>query len=121
MAVNVKQYVYTKGMDAALDAEFSEKKVYGKIKPGRSVIFWRSGLRWCVLPVADIQRIYRQREGVIRKMCCGGKSFFIERLVMILQNGEKLVVHIGDDLPKEAEALFVRLQELHPHIRYGKV
>jgi len=121
MAVNVEQYAYSKGMDPALDAEFAAAKAYGKVKPGETMIFWKSGLRWCHLPVANIQRIFRQREGVIRKMCCGGKSFFIERLVLILHNGEKLVVHIGDDLSKDAEALLAHLKELHPHIQYGKV
>lgn len=121
MAMNVKQYLYTKDTDLVLDADFAAAKVFGKIKAGQQAIFWKSGLRWCVLPVANVQRIFRRREGVIRKMCCGGKSFFIERLVLILQSGEELVVHIGDDVQKEAEALFARLQELHPHIQYGKV
>lgn len=121
MAVNLRQYAYSKGNDAGLDADFSQAKVFGKVKPGKQAIFWKSGLRWCALPVANIDRIFRQREGVIRKMCCGGKSFFIERLVLILRSGEKLVVHIGDDVPKEAEELLTALQEQHPNLQYGKV
>ena len=40
---------------------------------------------------------------------------------MILKNGEELVIHIGDDVPKDAEALYAALKELHPQIQYGKV
>lgn len=121
MAVNVKQYMYTKGADAALDGDFAAGKAFGKVRAGQSAIFWRSGLRWCTIPVEHIQRIFRRREAVIRRGCCGGKSFFIERLVLILRNGEKLELHIGDDIPKDAEALLAALKMQHPDLQYGKV
>ena len=121
MAVDVKRYVYSKGENPALDADFGAARAYGKVKPGQQHIFWKSGLRWYAVPVAEIQRIFRRLEPVIRKLCCGGKSYFIERLVMVLQNGEELVVHIGDDIPKEAEALLVALKVQHPNLQYGKV
>ncbi len=121
MAANVKQYAYSKGTNAILDAEFAAAKAYGNVRPGETVIFWKSGLRWCVIPVEKLQRIYRRVEPVYGKLCCGGRSYLIERLVLVLQNGEELVLRIGDDVRKEAEALFARLQELHPHIQYGKV
>lgn len=121
MAVNVKQYAYVKGADPGLDAEFSEAKAYGKVKPGQNAIFWKSGLRWCAVPVQRLQRIFRRVEPVYGKLCCGGRSYFIERLVLVLHSGEELVIHIGDDARKEAEALFAWLQEQHPQIQYGKV
>jgi len=121
MAVDVKQYMYSKGTDTLLDKDFAEAKAYGKVRPGQQTIFWKSGLRWYALPVTDIQRIYRRREPVIRKLCCGGKSYYIEYLVMVLKNGQELVVHIGDDIPKDAEALLAALKEQHPHLQYGKV
>lgn len=121
MAVNKKQYVYEKGLDPALDAEFALAGAYGKVKPGNTAIFWKAGLRWYSLPVEKVQRIFRQREGVLRKLCCGGKSFFIERLVLVLHSGEELVLHIGDDVARDAEALLARLREIHPNLQYGKV
>ena len=121
MATDVKQYLYTKGMDPILDADFDMAKAYGKVRPGRLAIFWKHGLRWYTLPVAEVNRIYRQLGPVIRRMCCGGKSFYIERLVLKLKSGEDLAIHIGDDIPKDAEALFAALQERHPQIQYGKV
>ena len=121
MAIDVKQYIYSKGTDAVLDADFSMAQAYGKVRPGQQAIFWKNGLRWYALPVANIQRFYRQLEPVIRRMCCGGKSFYIERLVLVLKNGEDLVVHIGDDIPKEAEALVAAMQKQHPQIHFGKV
>lgn len=121
MAGNVKQYAYTKGADAVLDAEFKAAKAYGSVKTGETVIFWKSGLRWCAIPVQQLQRIYRRVEPVYGKLCCGGRSYLIERLVLVLHSGEELVLRIGDDAKKEAEALFAHLQERHPHIQYGKV
>lgn len=121
MAVNWKQYAYAKGADAALDGDFAAAKAYGKVKPGTQAIFWRSGLRWCRLHISEIQRIYRRVEPVYGKLCCGGRSFFIERLVLVLHTGEELVLHIGDDATKEAEILLQTLKELHPNMEYGKV
>ena len=121
MAVDVKQYMYSKGTDPVMDKELAAARSYGKVKPGQQHIFWKSGLRWYAVPVPEIQRIFRRLEPVIRKLCCGGKSYYIERLVMVLQNGEELVVHIGDDIPKDAEALLAALKAQHPDLQYGKV
>lgn len=121
MAVNLKQYAYSKGVDGVLDADFAAAKPCGRVRPGKQAIFWRSGLRWCVLPVSDIQRIYRRIQPVYGKLCCGGRSYFIEWLVLVQHSGEELVIRVGDDMSKEAEALLQTLRELHPHLQYGKV
>ena len=120
MAIDVKQYLYTKGVDAILDADFDMAQEFSKVRVGQQSIFWKNGLRRYAIPVAEVQRLYRQLEPVIRRMCCGGKSYYIERLVMILKNGEELVIHIGDDVPKDAEALYEALKQLHPNLQYGK-
>ena len=120
MAIDVKQYLYSKGSDAVLDADFDMAKEYSKVRVGQQTIFWKNGLRRYAIPVAEIQRFHRQLEPVIRRMCCGGKSFYIERLVLALKNGEELVIHIGDDVPKEAEALAAAMQKQHPQIHFGK-
>lgn len=121
MAANLKQYVYTKGADSALDADFASARTFGKVKAGRQVIFWKSGLRWYAMATEKLQRIYRRVEPVYGKLCCGGRSYLIERLVLVLQGGEELVIHIGDDAAKEAAALLTWLQEQHPDLQYGKV
>ncbi len=121
MAMNVKQYAFVRGSDPVLDGEFAAAKAYGNIRPGETVIFWKSGLRWCAISVAEIQRIHRRLEPVVRRMCCGGRSYYVEWLVLILQSGEELMLRIGDDMKKDAEALFAHLQERYPDIQYGKV
>ena len=118
---NQKQYIYTKGINPVWDAEYEEAKAFGKVKPGKSAIFWRYGLRKYALPVDGVQRIYRRVEAVIQKLCCGGKSYYIEWLVLVLHNGEEVVLHIGDDVQKDAVALLEYLQRTHPEIQYGKV
>ncbi len=121
MAGNVKQYVFSKGADSALDEDFAGAKSFGKVKVGERAVFWKSGLRWYIMPVENIRRIFRRVEPVYGKLCCGGRSYLIERLVLVLKNSEELVLHIGDDVQKEAEALLIVLQEQHPDLQYGKV
>lgn len=117
---NHKQYLYQKGSDPALDADFAAASLYGKVKPGKQALFWRFGLRWYSLPLEHVQRIFRRVEPVYGKLCCGGQSFIIEWLVLLLKDGTEVVVHIGDDVKKDAEALLQALKEVHPEIQYGK-
>lgn len=118
---NYKPYRYTKGENSAVDADFASVVSYEKVRPGKSFIFWKSGLRWHHIPVDNIQRIFRRVEAVHGKLCCGGRSFFIEWLVLVRSDGSELVLHIGDDVQKKAEALLQYLKEHHPQIQYGKV
>ena len=122
---NYKPYRYTKGSDPALDAQFAAAPEYGKIRPGQSVLFWKSGLRWHVISLEGLQRIFRRVETVHGRLCCGGKTYIIQWLVLILADGSELVLHIGDDiecgsLRKDAEALLEWLRSAHPQIQYGK-
>ena len=120
MAVDLKPYIYVKGEDAALDAEFAQTKHYGKVSPGSTRIFWKLGLRRYAFPLEGVQRIFRRLLPVYGRLCCGGRSFMIEWLVLVLQDGTELEIHIGDDVKREAEALMQALQESHPEIAYGK-
>lgn len=119
--INLKPYIYIQGQDAALDADFSEATAYGKVKPGKLAVFWKSGFRWHAMPISDIQRIFRRVELVSGKLCCGGRTYWIERLVLIRNDGSELVIHIGDDMQKKAEDLLQMLKDTHPRIQYGKV
>lgn len=121
MASNFKKYVYTKGTDAVLDADFSGAEVYGKVRSGQTAVFWKSGLRWYGIPHGDIRRIFRRVEPVYGKLCCGRQSFIIEWLVLVLKDETEVVIHIGDDVQKKAEALLQALKDAHPEILYGKV
>ena len=119
--VNYKPYRYVKGENPAVDADFAAASLYEKIRPGKDGIFWKSGLRWYRIPLTNVQRIFRRVEPVYGRLCCGGRSFIIEWLVLVLNDGSELVLHIGDDVPKSAEALLQRLQNQHPQLQYGKV
>ena len=118
---NHKAYVYHKGQDPARDADFEEAKRYEKVKVGKTAIFWRYGLRRYAMDVSNIRRIYRRVEQVIGRLCCGGKTYVIEWLVLVLQDGREVVLHIGDDVKKDAEALLEHLKDTHPQLQYGKV
>lgn len=116
-----KPYRYTKGENAALDADFASSAVFEKVRVGKTHLFWKSGLRWHSIPLEGLSRIYRRVEPVYGKLCCGGKSFIIQWLVLVLGDGSELVIHVGDEVEKKAVALLQWLQDNHPHIAYGKV
>ena len=120
MTVNSKPYVYKKGTDPALDADFAAGQDYGWVRPGKTAVFWRSGLRWRAVPLSQVQRIYRRVEPVYGKLCCGGNSFIMEKLMLILNDGTELELYIGDDIEKKAVALLEFLKEGHPEIAFGK-
>ena len=119
--VDKKQYLYSRGVDARLDEELSGAPAFSKVRPGERHLFWKSGFRWYAVPFADIQRIYRRVEQVVGRLCCGGKTYVIEWLVLVLRDGREVVLHIGDEVRKKAENLMVHLENTQPQIAYGKV
>ena len=120
MAVNLKPYVYKKKETPALDAEFAAGQDYGWVRPGQTAIFWKNGLRWHVVPLSQVQRIFRRVEPVYGKLCCGGNSFIMEKLVLILKDGTELELYIGDDIEKKAAAQQKYQQTDKHEITYGK-
>ncbi len=118
--MNLKSYYFQKGISETLDREFAEARTFSKIKPGETILFWKAGLRWYYIPFADVKRIYRQVEPVYGKLCCGGRSYLIERLILHCKDGRELPLHIGDDVKKQAEALLESLKKSHPELEYGK-
>ena len=113
-------YRYTKGQDPVLDTEFACATAYEKLRMGQNVLFWKSGLRWYAISLENVQRIYRRVEPVYGKLCCGGRSYVIHRLVLRLEDGKELTLHIGDDEKAAAEALLQLIAERFPHIAIGK-
>lgn len=120
MAVNLKEYVYSKGNDPALDAQFAAASAYARVKLGQTHLFWKAGLRWYCIPIDRAQRIFRRLLPVHARLCCGGHHFMIEWLVLILPDGTELELYLGEDIQRQAEALMQALKEAHPEIRYGK-
>lgn len=120
MTMDLKPYLYAKGTDPALDAEFSAAAAYGKVKPGRTSLFWKSGLRWYSISYTSVQRIFRRVESMHIRACGGGRPFVSEWLVLKLPGSEELVIHITDNAPKKAEALLQALKEIYPQMQYGK-
>ena len=120
MAADLKQHIYKKGTDGQLDAQFAGADTYSKVRLGEKVLFWKSGLRWYYMELDRVQRIFRRVEPVYGKLCCGGKSFIIEWLVLILHDGTEVVLHIGDEVKTKAENLLQALKDNHPQIAYGK-
>ena len=120
MAANLKQYVYSKGMDENLDAQFASAVSYARVRVGQTHFFWKAGLRWYCIPIQSARRIFRRQMPVRTKLCCGGANFAVEWLVLILEDGSELEIYMGDDVQVKAEALLTRLKDAYPQLQYGK-
>ena len=118
--VDLKPYHYIPKVSPSLDAEFSAAARYENVKLGTTHLFWKPMFRWHAVPLSRVQRIFRRVEDVYGKLCCGGRSFRMEKLVLILTGGTELEIHIGDDAETKAKALLESLKTNHPEILYGK-
>lgn len=120
MAIDMKQFLYTKGNDQTMDADLSSAPAFAKVRPGSSLLFWKNGFRWYAIAYTQIQRIRRGRNTVVGRLCAGGRNYDVEYLILTLLSGEELVIHIGDDEKEKAEALVEHLKAVRPEIPFGK-
>ena len=115
MLTNLKQWLWeNKG------PEYEQALAFGNVRLGEKRLFWKSGMKLYALELDTVARVWRQEENVYGKLCCGGRSYVIHRLVLRLENGRELTVHIGDDAKDAALALLDALREQFPHIAIGK-
>ena len=115
MLMNLKPYICSDP-----GQEFDAAARYGNLRLGEKRLFWKSGLRRYAVELASVCRVWRQEENVYGKLCCGGRSYVIHRLVVKLEGGRELPLHIGDDAKAEAEALLAAIADRFPHIAIGK-
>ncbi len=101
-------------------SEYDNAEPFGKLRLGLERLFWKCGLRRYAVRMEHGARAYRQIEHVYGKLCCGGRSYDIHRLVLVLRDGKTLTLHIGDDEKKAAEELLNAISERFAHIAIGK-
>lgn len=112
---------YQKGHSARLDEEFEQSRPFGRIRVGNDHLFWKKTFRWNLLPLSDVLRAYRRIEEVRGKTGCCSNDFSIHKLILLLTNGERLELLIGDSLYRhEPERLIEEMQRQWPQIAYGK-
>ena len=123
MRVYPKEYLYTVGQNDALDNSFETAETYGKIKLGREELFFKGMLRWYVIPFSRVLRIYRRQDHVYGKLCAGGQDYDVHLLMLVLDDGSPLELHIGNDRPMllKAEQLYAAIQAAQPQLQYGKL
>ena len=100
--------------------EFDTAARFGNLRLGDRRLFWKSGLKRYAVELSNVRRVWRQEENVYGKLCCGGRSYVIHRLVVKPEDGKTLTLHIGDDAKAEAEALLAAIADRFPHIAIGK-
>ena len=120
MRIYPKEYIYTAGKEARLDADFDAAQAVGKVKPGKTALFFRTGLKWYAVPFDRIARIFRRIDMVYGKLCCGGRTYDVQMLALVLGDGRGLEIHVGDDMSAQAEELYGTIQESQPQLMYGK-
>ena len=120
MSQNIKNFIYNRGKDAELDGEFEQAASFEHVKLGDHSIFWRKGFCWYVVAIECVARAFRRIEEIKTKVCCGPANFDIEKLMLVLKDGEVLEIRIGDGAKREAEELFKKLRTLHPELQYSK-
>ena len=118
--MSYNECVYKNGVNEAVDRDFREAVSYVRVKLGENHIFWKKGLKWSVIDIACVDRVFRRVEEVKTKVCCGPANFDIQKLVLVLKDGENVEIRIGDGTKREAEELFAKLQQIHPELKYGK-
>lgn len=116
----MKRYAYVREQDPGLDAEFAAAETFGRTRLGAASLFWKNGLKWYTIPLDQVERIYRRVEFVYGKLCLGGSSYDIQRLMLVLKTGENVEIPVGDRMEKRAVALMQALRNAHPEIQYGK-
>lgn len=120
MQTDLRPYLYTKNQDKQKDDAFSRSVPYGKVRLAEDCLFWRTGFRWYGIPLTDVRRIHRRLNTMVGRLCAGGKEYNIEYLVLILADGQELVVHIIDNNRQTALDLMDALQRAHPELKFGK-
>lgn len=120
MVQNLKQYLYTRQADPALDAAFDSAAPCGRVKLAAGHLFWKAGLRWYQIPLSRVTRAFRRVEYVYGKMCCGRASYDIQSLVLVLEDGTELEILMGDSMKNKAEEFFDSMRQTHPELEYGK-
>ena len=115
MLMNLKPYLC-----ADPGQEFDAAAQFGNLRLGEKRLFWKSGLRRYAVELDTVRRVWRQEENVYGKLCCGGRSYVIHRLVMKLEDDRELTLHIGDDAKPATEALLQTIAERFPLIAVGK-
>ena len=123
MRIYPKEYLYKPGEDAQMDASFEHGVAYGKVKLGESALFFKAMLRWYAIPFERVLRVYRRQDHVYGKLCAGGQDYDVHLLMLVLDDGTPIEVHIGDDKPMlvHAERLYAAIQAQQPQLQFGKV
>ena len=116
-----KEYVYTTGHNPMVDRDHDSAQAYGKVRLGKEALFFKAGFREYAVPFSSVQRVFRRMDMVYGKLCCGGSTYDVQMLVLLLKHGTELEIHIGDDMEKQAQALYAALQEAQPQLQYGKL
>lgn len=100
--------------------EWDAAPAFGKVRLGRDRILWKSGFRFYAVEAKTLRRAWRQEENVYGKLCLGGRSYTIHRLLLRLEDGTQLTIHIGDDTKAAALELMEAIAGRFPHIAIGK-
>lgn len=94
----MRLYPFAKAQSAGTLAEedYKTARAIGKIRMGKSFLYFRSGVKTYYLPYEEVQRCFRRVEMVPAKLCCGRGELADEKLVICTSGGELAQVELPD-------------------------
>lgn len=102
-----------------LKAEKAAGKTIGIITLGKTVFFFRRGMKMYYIPNSEVHRAFRRVMDVEMKVCCGKGSMPVEYLV-ICDSEERELAQIQLPGTKAAHALMDEIKERMPDTIIGK-
>jgi len=105
-------------MDEKNDMIGKIKSVFGQYKYVVPVIM--VGLVLLLWPSSNADEEILESSSLSDRQIIDEQYELEEKLALILENGDELEIHIGDDVGATAKALLEALQYSHPRILYGK-
>ncbi|MBQ7678983.1 MAG: hypothetical protein IJT34_03945, partial [Butyrivibrio sp.] len=88
------------------------------LKIGEDHMFFRSRLKWYVVPYSGVDRCFRRVRNVPARLCCGRGSLDMESIV-VSQNGRELA-EIQMPGARAAVAAFEELKGKMPGAAFGR-
>lgn len=101
-----------------LKSEYKAAREIGKIRLGERNFFFKSGLKTCFIPYAQIRRCFRRVMMVPAKLCCGKGELQVENLVIC--DEEKELAQIQLPGTKAARILMDELKQLIPEAQFTR-
>ena len=100
-------------------ADYEGAKVFGKVRAGKTGVFFPDGLTVRYIPYSGLERVFKRINEVNGKLCCGNATFYYYRIVFV-SGGKEIGDWITED-EKVIDAAIAAISEASPATQVGFV